>query len=204
MHRLLNSPGTPSPPQPPYVITWTVKIRPFPCPTQNCDLHRTGYIVGSPGEWVLVSHLLANLLNMQQRSQTIRHRQPSCSLRAWAKTSHLLVTKNARTCGQQNSTPMCNEMQVASIDWMLWNNQLLVGQILLYAICSLQADSENRVCRFAKVVCCDLHQNSGQIFHWISVTNAGLMGGLPICSLENIFFSWGREECLWNTMCNKE
>jgi hypothetical protein len=41
-------------------------------------------------------------------------------------------------------------------------------------------------------------------FHWISVTNAGLMGGLPICSLENIFFSWGREECLWNTMCNKE
>jgi len=137
MHRLLNSPGTPSPPQPPYVITWTVKIRPFPCPTQICDLHRTGYIVGSPGEWVLVSHLLANLLNMQQRSRTIRHRQPSCSLRAWAKTSHLLVTKNARTCGQQNSTPMCNEMQVASIDWMLWNNQLLVGQILLHAICSL-------------------------------------------------------------------
>jgi hypothetical protein len=32
---------------------------------------------------------------------------------------------------------MCNEMQVPGIDWMLWNNQLLVGQILLLAICSL-------------------------------------------------------------------
>jgi hypothetical protein len=84
--------------------------------------------------------------------------------------------------------------------------QLAIGgaDIAACYLLATQVDPENRVCRFAKVVCCDMHQNSGQIFHWISVTNASLMGGLPICSLEKIFFSWGREECLWNTICNKE
>jgi hypothetical protein len=85
---------------------------------------------------------------------------------------------------------MCNEMQVPRIDWMLWNHQLLAGQMLLHPICSLhQVDPKDRVADLKRWFAAICIKNSGRIFHWVSVINAGLMGGLPICSLHENFFS---------------